>query len=209
MKIKFLITICIGLLFSSKSIAQNSRWEFGIKAGGNYSKYITPGVDFHERKPGFYLGGFSNFEITENLSVQPEILFSLQGSRLSIEDIEIRDPMEAPRVGSIKTNVNDYNILIPIMARYRPISKIVLEAGPQFGYTFNREQKIIESVVEDEIYLDFFNEDKNFEVALGIGLGYQLSKRLAINTRYSHSLQVSDFYDIKFSVLNLGLEYEL
>ena len=66
------------LLISTYVCAQNSNTTFGIKSGINLSKY-SPEIFVggqrladYQFNLGFYVGGFSNIEISEKVKIQPE-----------------------------------------------------------------------------------------------------------------------------------------
>ncbi|WP_046757089.1 porin family protein [Kordia jejudonensis] len=103
--------------------AQNVK--YGVKAGLNFSNLeIKLSDDFEEDdsedingKTGFYFGGFVDISISEKFSIQPELLFSIEGG----ED----------------TGINFVNV--PIMAKYYITSGLSLQAGPQIGFLVSAE----------------------------------------------------------------------
>tara|TARA_R100000935_G_scaffold13736_5_gene27657 strand:+ start:83341 stop:83991 length:651 start_codon:yes stop_codon:yes gene_type:complete len=203
-------------LFTSTTFSQNSDIEFGLKGGVNYAKF-TPnpsirGIELaqYQRKFGFYVGGYSNFTLSEKFKIQPELLFALQGSVFLIEDIEIRESAdELPIVGDFKTKITETTISVPVVAKYYVTNTFYLEAGPQFGFIINREDKVIESLSDDPNFNtrpDFDYDIFDFGVALGVGL--KLTEQLSLNSRYFIGLIKRDD-SVKSSVFNLGVEYGL
>jgi hypothetical protein len=78
------ILIILILLVSISVNAQNPKMKFGIKSGINLSKY-TPEMYVgnsrladYQGKVGFYIGGYTNIEISDKFKIQPELLFSNQ-----------------------------------------------------------------------------------------------------------------------------------
>lgn len=210
MKYRFYLAILI-LLFGSPIIAQNNRVNFGLKAGANYSKYEKSGGSAFKRKPGFYVGGFSEIKINEDLNFHPELLFSLQGSSIKIKDIEVRESFEQPpKIGDFKSNINDYAIVMPLMARYDATKTFFLEGGPQPGFIFKTEEKLIKSPTSDPEFTQLQeHKNKTFDLGLAIGLGFKLSDEFIIDARYYNSIIKRDIYNIKSSIFNLGIEYQL
>jgi len=92
--------------------AQESK--FGITAGYQSSSFEISGggVDLSTDASGFFLGFFSQFSVSENLSIQPELHYS------SVSD-------DGESVG---------NLIIPVMLKFHVSEKFNLMAGPQFDY---------------------------------------------------------------------------
>ena len=63
--------------------------KFGAKVGLNLSNlrgdYPT-GIDEHNSKIGFHIGGFAEYEINDKFIIQPELLFSTQGNTYGYKD---------------------------------------------------------------------------------------------------------------------------
>ncbi len=125
MKKRSLLIVLVCMLLSISLNAQETNFKFGIKGGGNYSKY-TPdltaaGMDIAEfkRKIGFYFGGFVNIKVNEKIRIQPEVLFALQGTKILIEGFELRGgPNEIPIAGDFKANIDESILIAPIAMHY-------------------------------------------------------------------------------------------
>ena len=90
-KIFYLIIIVISI---QKSTAQSP--VYGIKGGTNFSTILT---DFespleYKYKAGFQVGVFANFKITDKLFFQPELLYSLQGTKYDFSPTGIIQPQD-------------------------------------------------------------------------------------------------------------------
>ncbi|WP_299104424.1 porin family protein [uncultured Tenacibaculum sp.] len=97
-----------------------SAQKFGVKGGLNFSKVKvnTLGVSaFAEGKTGFYLGGLVDFKLSEKFHVQPEVLFSLEGS----------------------DNLDFTFVNIPVLAKYYVTEKLNIQAGPHFGFILDSD----------------------------------------------------------------------
>lgn len=216
-KYLFLLTFTL-LIFTNESKSQNTDITFGIKAGANYSSYtprlLVSGIEDvrYEGKIGFYLGGFVNFEISNNFRIQPELIFALQGSKFLNENIEVFDPNGfISTLVDFESNINESTIIIPIIAQYFINENFYLEGGPQLGYIINREEKIIKDPIKEFTGIDTepmdFDYDK-FDFGLTFGIGYKFSEKIRVNTRYFFGLLERN-NNIKSSVFNLGIEYRL
>ena len=210
MRIK--LSIIIGFLLIT-NLEINAQIEYGIKAGPNLSKYIGDLLldDEYNYRFGFYVGGFTNFNINEKFKIQAELLFAQQGTNLVTKDVEIIESQDkSPIFGDFKTKIVESTLLIPVLAQFYVNENIYLEAGPQFGYIVNRDEEITESPTGDPIFNNEadFDYDK-FDFGFSIGSGYELNDKVTINLRYYFGLIERDFSEYKSSVFNLGVEYRL
>ena len=75
-KIRTILFIVV-LLFSFQGISQEI--NFGVKGGINISSLIgdyPTAIDKKKPSIGFHLGGFAEHYFTEEIAIQPELLFS-------------------------------------------------------------------------------------------------------------------------------------
>jgi hypothetical protein len=212
------LLVFVFLIFNYNAKAQNNDMTIGFKAGSNYSsytpKYIISGIEDvrYDRKFGFYFGGFVNFEISDDFKIQPELIFAMQGAKFVNENIEIFDPNDSSStLVDFESNINESTIIIPIVAQYFVSDNFYLEGGPQFGYIINRKENItkdpfanISGTPTEPMDFDY---DK-FDLGLTFGIGYKISEKISVNTRYFFGL-IERNNTIKSSVFNLGLEYKI
>lgn len=208
--IKYIILTII-LLLSFNLSAQETKLKYGLKAGINYAIF-TPNIDFSEfdeldysGKVGFYLGGYLNYELFKFLKIQPEILFSSQGSKT------IRKTMVVPQLYlEAKTRITESTLAIPVLLQLYPFKNFYIEAGPQFGYVISRNEKVTEEMFTD--YTGTFELQENCpycdETSLGAayGFGFSISNRIGINMRYFEGFQEND-ETIRPIVVYLGGSY--
>ena len=212
-------TLIIILVLGSFSInAQDSKIKLGIKSGINLSKY-TPGIYLnnikladYQTKIGFYIGGYTNIKISEKIKLQPELLFSTQGTRMLIEDLELTDSSgNTIGIGDFETKINESTISFPINLQYFVNDKFNLEGGIQLGYIINRKEEIIKNPFNqfsgNTSLSNNLNYDK-FDLGFNIGLGYALFENIRIHTKYFLGLIERD-NSIKPSIFCLGIEYGL
>ena len=169
-------------LFLGAAIAMSSlafAQQFGIKGGMNVSSNSglkELNVDA-KSKIGFNAGIFMNAPISQNFSIQPEVLYNNLGAKTS---------------GNIDTTINLDYISVPVMFQYNATPKFYLEAGPQFSFLTNAKVKSNDAVVEAAGNA-LINTDtlKTFDFGAGIGAGYWFTPNVGINARY-----VAGFSDI-------------
>lgn len=146
---------------------------FGAKAGLNLSTLVG---DTHNvsMKPGFHIGGMAELELTEKLSVQPEILYSLQGAK--VDDGTGSD-----------YNYNLSYITLPVIGKYYVIEGLSLEAGPQIGVLISAKSKI------DGESINHKKNTSSIDFGANIGAGYKMDSGLNFALRYS--LGLANTYD--------------
>lgn len=111
------------------SNAQDSKLSFGIKAGVNLSSISgMKGDDGSDAKgrTGFYVGGLANYSISDKFSIQPEVLYSMEGA---------------------DKRALDY-IRIPVMAKYEVVENFSILAGPSFAFRMAAENAELEKATK-------------------------------------------------------------
>ncbi|KAF2518520.1 PorT family protein [Flavobacterium salilacus subsp. salilacus] len=185
---KLLLSAAAIMAFSVVSHAQEIK--FGVKAGLNIADFGGD-AETEGSRTGFHAGGLAEFKLTETFSIQPELLYSMQGAKgkdiLTGEEYDLKF---------------DY-INIPIMAKYYLMEGLSIEAGPQVGF-------LMSAKAEDEDIKDSY---KSIDIALNGGVAYDLPMGLFFQARYSAG--ISDISDIEGSddkitnnVISLSVGYK-
>lgn len=145
------------LLIAGSSSMNAQGLDFGVKAGANFAKLDGDGID-GDNLTSFHVGALLEVNVFENFSVQPEVLYSSQGTKVE-------------GVGDFKL---DY-ISVPVLAKFYLISdRLSLEAGPQFSFLINDDAPS----VEDQF------ETKSFDFAAVGGLGFNFTDNIFVQARY-------------------------
>ncbi|MFB6454597.1 porin family protein [Chitinophaga sp. Hz27] len=189
--------ILSGLLaLGSLLTAQAQNIHFGVKGGLNIAKMTN--FDAYKTRASFNAGAFVNIGLGKDFSIQPELLYSSQGTKVkrgSWGPITFQD-------GSIKT---DY-INIPVMLQYSIVPSFYVEAGPQLGILVGAKSTDTKNMKDYMTTADF---------GLGLGCGFRITDDFGINARYIFGL--SNIYDnnsifvnaeTKNSVAQVGLFYQ-
>jgi hypothetical protein len=142
-----------------------SKFEFGIKAGGNYSNFTNANFAT-DPLPGFNAGLTVAYKITDNFLVSEEFLYSLQGAKVKAGSFASQD---------IKLSY----AAIPILLKYRTNSGFFVEGGGQAGF----------KVKEDIGGLTDLKFAKKVDFGAIGGLGYQSKMGLGIDARYFYGVQ--------------------
>ncbi|KEO75460.1 hypothetical protein EL17_00995 [Anditalea andensis] len=177
------------MLFFSYSYAyaqEEEKYQFGIKAGVNYATLFgKDAFPESDRKVGYSFGVYTNYKLSHNFKIQPEIIWSLQG-----EETEN------------KTRYNISYINIPIMLKWLK-DRYYFELGPQLGVLTIHSN----SSVPHDIRLDNFD---TFDLLINVGLGYEVAEDWNIGIRYSHGLtNLVNGLDLKNSVFYIGFSYRI
>ena len=176
---------------------------FGAKAGLNFANLDVTDSNYDSRT-SFHLGITAEFAISDNFSVQPELLYSAQGAKDEFSDSDYYGD------GSVRYSEEsilkvDY-LQIPIMGKYYVSDAFSIEVGPQIGFllsskyegdftfTDNINGEVLDSGSDNENYKDF---TKSVDFGLNFGLGYKLESGLNFALRYN--LGLSDINDIQDS----------
>lgn len=159
---------------------------YGLKAGVNFAElWGDDAIPESDRKVGYSFGVYACYKISGELSIQPEVIWSLQGQKSSDK-------------GRYKISY----INIPVMLKWTH-SKLYTELGPQLGLLTISTS---ESVPED-IRLDDF---ETFDLSINAGIGYQILEDMTLGLRYSEGLtNIAPGRDLRNSVIYIGISYKL
>ncbi|MBX3256016.1 MAG: PorT family protein [Chitinophagaceae bacterium] len=172
-------------------VAAKAQISFGPKAGINVASIVGKGeVNGYKPKAGLYIGGQFSLPLNDQLSIQPEVYFSMQGG------IWKEKGEDAGR--SKMSYIN-----IPVLAKYTHTSGFFAETGPQLGILLSAYD------IWDDGYKDNVKAYvKKVDFSWGIGAGYQTRYGVGVNARYN--MGISKYYEKeRNSVFQVGLFYNL
>ncbi|NNK70906.1 MAG: PorT family protein, partial [Flavobacteriaceae bacterium] len=118
---KIMLMLVLSSMFLNELVAQDL--TFGAKAGVNLST-LTNNDDYDSRY-GIHFGALAKWEISDNFSLQPELLYSGQGYKRDLEGRTLRG------------KIDYFNI--PLMASVEVVNDVSLMAGPQIGINLRAE----------------------------------------------------------------------
>ena len=200
-------------LFLGAAIAMSSltfAQQFGIKAGMNVASISKDGtLSDTSSKIGFNAGVFMNAPLAENFSIQPEVLYNDLGSKITYGQNDNN---------SYSTNLG--YISVPVMFQYNATPEFYLEAGPQFSFLVNANNKLKDGnnniLVNDWTKLAKDNLN-TFDFGLGLGAGYYFTPQLGLTARYvagmtkigkDDNVYGQPYKDSKNNVFQVGLAYK-
>ena len=173
---------------------------FGAKAGLNLATFTGDPEDV-DMKVGFHVGGMAEIALNDKFSVQPELLFSTQGTK---EDFTFFNGFE-DQTETIKYNFSYINL--PVIAKYYVTEGLSLEAGPQIGILVDAKAKADgETEDADELLGDL----STIDFGLNFGVGYKLDSGLNFSARYNLGLSnISDESDVDFEFKNSVFQFSV
>lgn len=165
---KNLLLTSLTFLFLS-GIVQSQHVNVGIKGGLNAYTVSGDNTPGYNPKLSFHAGVLGHIHIKTQFAIQPELIFSAQGTTYKANGLEN------------KLNLNYLNI--PLNFQYMFDNGFRLQAGPQLGILTSAKLKT------GDIKSD---SKSNFKIAdIGVTLGFSYIKPstgLGIDIRYNHGL---------------------
>jgi len=159
-----ILMLCINLGIQAQEL------HFGVKGGVNFATVGGDDTEDLKMRTAFHVGALMEVKFSETFSLQPEVLYSAQGTSGKEDGLDI----------DIKL---DY-INVPIMAKYNFSESFSVEAGPQIGFLISTKGKS-DGV---EVDLDEYDLFKDVDFGLGVGLSYKIIPNLFVSGRYNLGL---------------------
>jgi hypothetical protein len=99
------------------------QFSVGLKGGLNFANLDVKSIsNTYDNRTGYHAGAFALMKFG-NIGIQPELIFSQQGSTVKVNGADLH------------SNFSYMNI--PIMVKLYTVAGINLQAGPQFGTSFD------------------------------------------------------------------------
>lgn len=182
--------------------------HIGVKVGYNYASFSGTSADNPKTSAthAFYGGGFVEFPLGDDFSLQPEILYARQGAKVSFTDaLSLEERAENFQLDYLK---------IPLLAKIN-LNKLSLFVAPQLGFLVNTPDISLKS---GDLEKKAFN---SVIFSLGVGASYWISPSIIADVRYSRGLSpvfnkeseelrrisISDKNDLKHSVISVGVGF--
>lgn len=161
--------------------------KFGPKAGVNFAN--LNGLEDTDMKIDFHVGAFAEIFFTDKFALQPEIIFSNQGTKSLDSYSETIGGVAFQYEDEDKWNLGYINV--PIMAKYYVIDGLAVELGPQIGFLMSAKNKyeytasamgVSETDKGEEDIKDALN---SIDFGLGVGASYNLDNGFFAGARYN------------------------
>lgn len=199
---KIILTVAAVFAFG---FANAQETKFGVKGGLNVAN-LSGDIEDNSSKVGFHVGGFVEIKVSDKFSVQPELLFSTQGTKLE----------ESGTNYSYESNLNLSYLNIPVMAKYYVAEGFSLEAGPQIGFltTAKSDFTATESGITVSGDEDVKDEFESIDFGFNFGAGYDFTENLSAGLRYNLGLSniaktdSGDDFKLSNNVFSVSLGYK-
>lgn len=171
--------MCCMLVAAQQAYSQ-AQVAIGIKGGPNFATIDTKSSagENYKNRAGFHGGAFVLIKAAK-IGIQPEVIFSQQGSKVEINS------------QNFESNFSYLNI--PIILKLYTVAGINLQAGPQFGFITSAKTPIQDQFGGTYRVEDVKDKMKSSDFTLGLGLGWDLPFGLTLDARYN--LGLSKIYD--------------
>ena len=187
-------------LVSIESYSQ-AQFSLGIKGGPNFTKLdvnSTPTANYKNRT-GFHGGGFMLLKFSK-VGIQPEVIFSKQGSNFTVATT------------SYSANFNYINV--PVIIKLYTVAGINLQFGPQFGFLGSAGGTAISTTGSVSTAVRSSKDlYKSSDLSLALGVGWDLPFGLMLEGRYNLGLsKIQDNPQLdatKNQVIQVSLGYKL
>ena len=164
-------------------MAQSEKVKLGVKAGLNISSLTFDESELRSSsKTGFTAGLMVEVPIAKNFSLQPELLYSQQGTKTSFFD---QDVTNSNFKGTIELNY----LNIPLMLKYYVIKGLSVQAGPQVGILLKANNKYQDNFLgyENQESFNLKKYSSGVDTSVNFGLGYQYKDKFYTDFRYNLS----------------------
>lgn len=177
-------------------IASAQDVRFGVKAGANFASLTGDAIaDDVKMKAGAHVGGLVEFKFTDKISLQPELLYSMQGAKTTD-----RFDDGLGNIERTKSKVNLSYINVPVMLKIYPVNGFFIQAGPQIGFLVGAKSKDETTFTDpgnltriESTEVDIKDDLKTVDVSFNAGLGYDFTENFFVDARYSFGL--TNIYD--------------
>lgn len=163
---KRLILVIAISFFGVSTLSAQEFVIFGAKGGLNFTNMTSDGFEDNNSRTGFHLGVLAEIPVSDKFSIQPEVLYSTQGTdaRSSFNDFS----------GEYRL---DY-IQVPIIAKLYLLGGLAVEVGPSFNFLVNEEVKLGSVSSETEF-------GSTFEFGGALGASYKFRGGFFASARYT------------------------
>lgn len=162
--------------------------KFGIKGGLNLSQlYVEqPTVKDESMKVGINLGVFGKIPISNFLAVQPEVLYSSAGSKITYGGSDLENILGI-QPGEVRFNLNYVQVPIALAVNLGPLN---VHAGPYFSYLLSAKVKDLKSSDLGSSDIGTLNTDDFNKMDYGVmfGVGFDVNA-FTLGVRYNYGLR--------------------
>lgn len=175
--------MCCTLFFGMTITAQTEKVKVGVKAGLNLAALTFDESELNSsNKTGFTAGVMIEVPLAKNFSLQPELLYSQQGTKISFSDPDVTN-------SQFKSTIDLNYLNIPVMLKYYVVKGLSIQAGPQIGILLKANNKYQDNFLgyENKETLNLKEYSTGIDTSVNFGLGYQFKDKFYTDLRYNVS----------------------
>lgn len=175
--------MCCTLFFGMTITAQTEKVKVGVKAGLNLAALTFDESELNSsNKTGFTAGVMVEVPLSKNFSLQPELLYSQQGTKISFSDPDVTN-------SQFKSTIDLNYLNIPVMLKYYVVKGLSIQAGPQIGILLKANNKYQDNFLgyENKETLNLKEYSTGIDTSVDFGLGYQFKDKFYTDLRYNVS----------------------
>lgn len=185
-KMFLILTVISVCCFSIRANAQIP--HFGVKAGLNlaniYGADVSKTFSTTALKPGVVVGAYMTYDLVPFLSIQPEVLYSMKGTKAT-------ENPPLPRVPVDITQIYNY-IEVPVLLKLNlPLGPALpftpsIYAGPDFAFNVVSKNEGTGPGIVASVDTKYLTRSFDFNVAVGLGAGFGVGPaNLGLELRYT------------------------
>lgn len=163
-------TIIVVVLLLVSSSGAYSQFQLGIKGGVNFSELSIKDISTNTLT-GYHLGAFTGVKIGK-IGIQPEVIFSQQGTTLDFNGSDLES--------------NFTYINVPVIVKLYILGGLNLQIGPQFGYLTSAKTDF--NPIGEMGNSDVRSYYDNADISLALGFGIDLPFNVNLDFRYNKGL---------------------
>jgi len=201
--------IILNLLIIVIAIPVFAQMQFGVKVGANISniigdhnqninsnEYSQDGIQY-TTKIGYNGGVFITVPIKGKFSLQPELIYSSQGARFKILDVDVSGNILNEGTGHLNLSY----VQVPLLAKFTFHHKFYVQTGPQIGLLVSAKEY---NTGEQSYHVE--SSFQSADIAWGIGIGYTSLSGTGFDLRYNLGLNSIDKNSSDFNDHNSNLQ---
>jgi hypothetical protein len=173
------ILVALGLATVPAFAQEQNVTRIGVKGGANFSNFRVDDVGDNNVKVGLNLGLFAKLPVSEAVAIQPELLYSSKGSKLTYDNFLQGE-------GEYRFNLN--YLELPVLAVFSLGDHFNIHAGPYAAYLTSANIKDLndDGTIQDIKDLNEKNFNR-FDYGIAAGIGADFNGFIA-GVRYNYGL---------------------
>ena len=171
-----------------KAQSSNPGPKFGVKAGLNFSQLYVDQANAEDEnmKVGYHFGIFGKVPLTDFLAIQPEVLYSNVGSKITYGGSDLANLLGI-EPGEVRFNLNYVQVPLALAINIGPLN---VHAGPYLSYLVSANVKDLKSSdLSTTDIKELKTEDFNrFDYGIMGGVGFDV-RGVTVGARYNYGLR--------------------